>query len=228
MTARDQVPPPPIDLILVEDSAVDAELIADALAEAGLAIRVRRVEDEPGLRAAFDERRPDAILADWTLPRYSGRRALALAHERFPEVPFIFVSGTISESSAFEALRQGAIDFVLKHNLQQVGQVLIRALDEVRAQSSLNESLAFNRSILDSVSAEIAVLDPDGVILAVNQPWRRFALENGIAPGQPAPGTDVGANYLAVCRSGADLIADDDAGNAGNGIRAVLAGSRAA
>ena len=226
MILQNRVPGHPIDVILIEDTAVDAELVADALGEAGLAIALRRVQDEPALRAALDERLPDAILADWSLPRYSGRRALTLAQERCPEVPFIFVSGTISESAAIEALRHGAVDYVYKHNLQELGPALIRALDEVRTQRLLHESLAFNRSILDSVSAEIAVLDPQGVILAVNRPWQSFALENGIEPGQPAPGTEVGTNYLAVCRAGAGMTADADAVNAGNGIRAVLNGTQ--
>ncbi|WP_295442359.1 ATP-binding protein [uncultured Thiodictyon sp.] len=224
MSAQERVPRHPIDLILVEDSATDAELIADALAELGLAIVIRRVEDAPGLTAALNERLPDAILADWTLPLYSGQSALALAHARCPEVPFIFVSGTIPESAAFEALRQGAIDYVLKHQLSQVGPVLTRALDEARAQQSLRESLAFNRTILDSVSAEIAVVDREGVILAVNMPWQRVASENGIEPGQPTPGTGIGADYLAVCWSSTDCALDDDALCAGNGIRAVLDG----
>ncbi|WP_295383919.1 response regulator [uncultured Thiodictyon sp.] len=225
MSDQAQVPRHPIDLILVEDSASDAELIADALAEAGLAIAVRRVDDETGLRAAFDERLPDAILADWTLPRYCGRDALTLARERCPAVPFIFVSGTIPESAAFESLRQGATDYLLKQHVQQVGAILIRALEEVQTQRSLRESLAFNRSILDSVSAEIAVLDPDGVILEVNQPWQRFALENGIVHGRPAPGSDIGVNYLAVFRTADGIITDHYSLNAEHGIRAVLDGS---
>jgi len=94
------------------------------------------------------------------------------------------------------------------------------------AQRIAREGLAFNRLILDSVSAEIAVLDGNGVILAVNQPWQRVALENGSEPAQPAAGTGVGANYLAVCCAvaGADAQSNEAAVGAGNGIRAVLTG----
>jgi PAS domain S-box-containing protein len=94
------------------------------------------------------------------------------------------------------------------------------------AQRIAREGLAFNRLILDSVSAEIAVLDGNGVILAVNQPWQRVALENGSEPAQPAAGTGVGANYLAVCCAVADADAQSNeaAVGAGNGIRAVLTG----
>jgi hypothetical protein len=92
-----------------------------------------------------------------------------------------------------------------------------------RMNASLRESETLNRSTLDSVSDEIAVLDRDGVITAVNASWQRFALENGIEPGRPVPGTDVGANYLAVCRdrTGSVIV---EALDACDGIRAVLDG----
>jgi len=96
-----------------------------------------------------------------------------------------------------------------------------------RVAAELRESEAFRLAILDSVSAEIAVLDHAGIIVAVNQPWRQFALENGREPGQPVPGTDVGADYLAACRDGTGRSAGDDGLAACNGIQAVLDGAAA-
>ena len=92
-----------------------------------------------------------------------------------------------------------------------------------QAEEALRESDAFNLAILDSLSAEIAVLDHDGVIVAVNQPWKRFASENSIEPGQPVPHVEGGTNYLAVCKASAGSSADG-AESALDGIRAVLAG----
>ncbi len=221
---QDTRPPAPFDLVMVEDSTIDAELIADALREAGLTAEMRRVEDEPAFRAALAERLPDAILSDWTLPHFSGRGALKIAHECCPDVPFVFVSGTISETAAIEALRQGAIDYVYKHQLQHLSATLGRALDQARGVRSLRASEALNRAILDSVSAEIAVLDHHGVIRATNAPWRRFALDNGIVAGEAAPGADVGADYLAACRNRTGLAPDEDAAKVVEGIRAVLDG----
>ena len=126
MTGQDYGQQGPLNIIIVEDSVVDAELVADALREAGLTVDVRLVEEETALCAALDERLPDAILSDWTLPRFSGRRALEIVRERCPDVPLIFVSGTISEAYASESLRQGAIDFVYKHQLQRLGPALLR------------------------------------------------------------------------------------------------------
>jgi HAMP domain-containing protein len=90
---------------------------------------------------------------------------------------------------------------------------------------ALKDSESFKTVILDSVAAEIAVIDSNGVIVAVNEQWRRFALDNSILPGQPAPQTGVGANYLNACQSGDDL-ASVGAALARDGIRAVLGGAR--
>ena len=86
------------------------------------------------------------------------------------------------------------------------------------AEKALKESEAFKNIVLNSIAAEIAVIDRHGVIQAVNQRWRRFALENSIVPGHPVPNTDVGTNYLEVCS------VDPEAGEACAGILAVLGG----
>ncbi|MEN6587018.1 MAG: sensor domain-containing diguanylate cyclase [Sulfuricella sp.] len=84
-------------------------------------------------------------------------------------------------------------------------------------ETERRESEAFKQAILNSVAAEICVLDRDGVIMAVNEPWRRFVQENSIESAGSASGTDVGANYLAVCNENGAIDARD-------GILAVLDG----
>lgn len=69
------------------------------------------------------------------------------------------------------------------------------------AEQALRAAEAFSSAILDAVSAEVAVLDAAGTIIAVNRPWRQFALENSGHPGEPAPRTDVDTNYLEICRA---------------------------
>lgn len=93
-----------------------------------------------------------------------------------------------------------------------------------QAEKALKENEVFKQAILNSVVAEIAVLDRDGVILAVNEPWRRFAAENGIKPGVAAAKTDVGTNYLDVCNAAGKGASADGALKAYYGIRAVLDG----
>ena len=101
--------------------------------------------------------------------------------------------------------------------------VMMDITESKRSEQALRESEAFSLSILDSVVVEIAVLNADGMIIAVNDPWQRFAVENGVEPGRPAPHTGIGANYLAVC-DGAEGMSSDDAVKAAEGIRGVLAG----
>ncbi len=90
---------------------------------------------------------------------------------------------------------------------------------------SLLHSNTFGRAILDSVSASVAVLNREGVITEVNEPWRRFALENARQPGQPAPNTDIGTNYLAVYGAGMGVPPDQSVASVITGIRSVLDGS---
>ena len=90
---------------------------------------------------------------------------------------------------------------------------------------ALKDSEAFKTVILDSVAAEIAVIDRDGTIVAVNEQWRRFSVDNSNAPGQPAPHADVGANYLAMCDATRSACrASLGAALAHDGIAAVLEG----
>jgi len=92
-------------------------------------------------------------------------------------------------------------------------------------EENLRESEAFKLGLLNSVPAEIAVLDHNGVILAVNESWQRFALEYNVQSGKPAPQIKVGINYLAVCKTDTRFTADDSASKAQQGIEAVLDGS---
>jgi PAS domain S-box-containing protein len=91
------------------------------------------------------------------------------------------------------------------------------------AERLLSKSDAFGRAILDAVPTEIAVVDREGVIVAVNEPWDRFSRENSSQHGVPAPRTQVGVNYFSVCQSVGDECADD-AAKARAGIEAVQAG----
>ena len=106
----------------------------------------------------------------------------------------------------------------------EIGQLLAgfnQLLDTLRRrEESLRESETFKSVILNSMAAEIAVLDRDGVIVAVNERWLHFSLENGIEPGTHVPRTGVGSNYLSAC--GGDE--NSEGAEARRGIQAVLDG----
>jgi diguanylate cyclase (GGDEF)-like protein len=124
----------PIRVLLVEDVDFEAELTRHHLRKDGIAHLVQRVETDAAMRAALQEFKPTIILSDFSLPRFDGLRALEIARECAPEVPFLFVSGTIGEERAIEALRRGAVDYVLKSNLTRLGAAVRRALQEAEAR----------------------------------------------------------------------------------------------
>ena len=135
---------PSIRVLMVEDSALDAELVVDEIANDGIAIESRRVENEREFSAALVEFAPDVIISDVSMPDFSGYRALELARERVPATPFIFVSGTMGEEAAVEAVRRGATDYVLKHDLTRLVPSFRRALreaDERIARTQAEKSL---------------------------------------------------------------------------------------
>ena len=117
-----------LDVLLIEDSAADIELTLQHLAQGGLRCRYRVVACEMELRHALQERTPSLILSDFSLPGFGGMAALAIARELVPDVPFLFLSGTIGEERAIEALRYGAVDYVLKSNPKRLVPAVHRAL----------------------------------------------------------------------------------------------------
>jgi diguanylate cyclase (GGDEF)-like protein len=103
----------------------------------GMDVVSHRVDTEPAMREALSTFRPDVVLSDFSLPGFDGLSALKIALEAAPDVPFIFVSGTIGEERAIEAVRQGAVDYVLKTNLSRLGPVITRALTEAATRRQI-------------------------------------------------------------------------------------------
>src|SRR3984885_13874565 len=129
-----------LQLVVVEDNVIDAELVARHLAKAGLDVVMHRVQTESELISALHEKRPDLILSDFSLPQFSGLRALDVARANAPETPFIYVSGTIGEERAIDALRRGATDYVLKTNLSRLSSAVERALREAALKADQRKS----------------------------------------------------------------------------------------
>jgi diguanylate cyclase (GGDEF)-like protein len=131
----------PLKLVMVEDSDADAALVARSMAKGGIACDIHRVDTEPGFVLALQTVQPDIILSDFSLPLFDGLRVLEIAADQAPQTPFIFVSGTIGEERAIDALRRGATDYVLKTNLSRLPAAVNRALREVslRAEKAKSE-----------------------------------------------------------------------------------------
>jgi two-component system cell cycle sensor histidine kinase/response regulator CckA len=126
--------PGPIRLLVVEDSVTDAKLLERALRAAGWDVSLTRVETAEEMRQALAQPEFDAVLSDWSMPRFSGAGALALLNGLQLDIPFIIVSGTVGEESAVAAMRAGARDYVVKDRLARLTPVLDRELEEARAR----------------------------------------------------------------------------------------------
>jgi len=119
---------PSLKLILVEDNSDDAKLIVARLRADGLAFTCRRADTEASFVAALDDG-ADLILCDHTLPNFGAARALDIVHERGHLIPFLIVSGTISEDLAVDFMRRGATDYLLKGHLERLGPAVRNALE---------------------------------------------------------------------------------------------------
>lgn len=137
----------PLRLLQLEDDTVDADLITATLTEGGIPCQSQIVETRQAFVAALKEGRMDLILADYSIPGFDGMTALTLARQHCPDVPFLFVSATIGEELAIDAMHQGATDYVLKQRLGRLVPSVQRALRELddrnerkRAEEALRQS----------------------------------------------------------------------------------------
>lgn len=119
-----------ITMIHLEDDPADAELVQAMIKSAGLDTSIIRVQTRAEMEEAVGRHCFDLILADYNLPGYDGISALQLAKEKCPDIPFIFVSGTIGEDAAIEGLVMGATDYVLKQRLTRLAPAIKRAMNE--------------------------------------------------------------------------------------------------
>ena len=130
----------PLRILSIEDDPKDTELIRDLLATEDIVCEVTRVDTQAALEASLEQGGIDLILADYTLPAFDGLSALKLAMKTCPEVPFIFVSGTLGEEVAIEALKIGATDYVLKTRLSRLAPSVVRAQREARGRAERKQA----------------------------------------------------------------------------------------
>jgi signal transduction histidine kinase/FixJ family two-component response regulator len=145
----------PLRVLHLEDDARDTELVQATLEGEGIQSELTRVEREQDFLAALKRESLDLILADYTLPSFDGLSALRIAQQDSPDVPFIFVSGTLGEDVAIEALKTGATDYVLKTRLARLGPAVNRALREARERSDRKRAealLAGEKRILEMIA----------------------------------------------------------------------------
>ena len=136
-----------LHILLLEDNPSHADVVEHVLHEGGILFSIKRVETEATFREQLAQHPPDLILSDYALPSFDGLTALTIAKEKAPDVPFIFVTGTMGEEVAIETLKNGATDYVLKTRLTRLVPSMQRALREAeerrerrRAEEQLHRS----------------------------------------------------------------------------------------
>ena len=161
----------PLRVLIVEDRPSDAELMVLHLEDEGFVPEWVRVETEETYAAELDAA-PDLILSDWSLPTFSGLRALRAVRGRGLDTPFVIVSGSVGEEAAIDALHEGADDYVLKDRLARLGQAVRRALEakrlrnvQWRAEADLRQAAM----VCESSTEGVTITDVEGAILAVNR-----------------------------------------------------------
>jgi signal transduction histidine kinase len=161
--------PAKLSILLLEDSSLDAELVCAALEAGGIAHDADRVVDGPGFRAAAERGGYDIILADYVLPGFDGLEALAIARAACPETPFVFVSGTLGEDVAVDALKGGATDYVTKQRLDRLPRAVQRAIDEAKHRTARRRAEAalrdLNATLEERVSERTAALERSNIEL---------------------------------------------------------------
>lgn len=133
---------PPLNLIVVEDSELDYELLLAMLAREGLKPRTTRVEDEAGMRDAFAKGHVDAVITDHNLPRFDSFASLTVAKSIDTDIPVIVLSGEMSEDLAVATLHAGADDFVLKTRMFRIAAALQHSLQAAAARREARTAVA--------------------------------------------------------------------------------------
>ena len=168
-------------ILHLEDDSRDAELVREVLATEGVACDITVASNRESFFAALDKGNIDLIMSDYKLPDIHGDEALSLVRERWPDLPFIFVSGSIGEERASEVVKRGATDYVMKERLRRLGIAIHRAIEEAEghqrrrdAEARLEAEREFLSDIFASVQDGIVILNDRMEIVRTNPTVERL------------------------------------------------------
>jgi PAS domain S-box-containing protein len=158
-----------LHILHLEDEPDFAELVCSLLEQGGVDAEVRRVGDRAAFTQALEVGGYDLIISDYHLPSFTGLEAMALAKKKFPDTPFILVSGTIGEQAAIESLKAGATDYVLKQQPDRLPSAVRRAVQEAGERARLREAETelirrekYFRTLTENSLDVVTILDREG------------------------------------------------------------------
>ncbi len=168
--------------LILEDVETNTELIMDQVRTADIICKFEVTDNEEGFKRLIDDFKPDLILSDYSLPTYDGMSALKHVLKYTPDIPVILITGTTNEETAVRCMKAGAVDYILKDNMNRLGLAVIAALenkkvkiekqkawDEIRKLSTVVEQSPIAISILD-LTGKVEYVNPSFSILSGYQP----------------------------------------------------------
>ena len=161
----------PLHVLMVEDSEDDAMLVVQELHRSGFQPDFLRVDTEAAMASALANPLWQVVIADYSMPRFSGLAAIELVKKSGRDIPVIVVSGAIGEETAVATMRAGASDYLMKGLLARLGPAIQRELREAedrRARRRAEERLRFTQFSVDHASEAVFWVRPDGGIFDVN------------------------------------------------------------
>jgi signal transduction histidine kinase/DNA-binding response OmpR family regulator len=194
---------------MVEDSPDDAELTAHALRHGGYDLSYLRVETAAAMEAALKQHW-DLVIADYSMPQFSGIAALNLLRAKDSDLPFILISGAVGEEFAIQAVKAGANDYIMKPNLTRLCTVAERELSEVKTRRARRQIESRYRNLFNSVPVGVVFAMLDGRILEANPKLvtmlgicsETVPALDGRAPDDQLPDVPVAMNFQRFIQSG--------------------------
>ncbi len=163
-----------LNILVLEDIPIDAELIEQELERAQIAFRIRRAATKAKFLKQLQDLNPDVILADYSLPQFNGLEALRLVRESGLDTPFILVTGTQKEEIAVECLKEGADDYILKSSLRRLPGALENVLRKKEAE---REKRQLARELEKSAKQMVTIFESiTDAFFAVDSTWRLMYL----------------------------------------------------
>jgi PAS domain S-box-containing protein len=156
-----------LQVLLVEDNPADAELIAYELQRAGMDLTTRCVATKKDFLKELRTNPPDAIISDYSMPQFNAIDALHALKAHKVELPFILVTGALSEEVAVECIKEGADDYILKSSLKRLPTALLSSVQRKKAEREREQAevrIREQAELLDKARDAILVMDANGAI----------------------------------------------------------------